>query len=71
MMFEKLEERARRHAEAAAANRRDAIATELARQAPRGVRVETTAAGVTLSGYRLARRFALEPALRALLARVR
>jgi hypothetical protein len=68
MMFEGLMMRAAALAEKAARRRRDELAEELRDEAPAGVRVEAEAEGVALSGRGIARRFALEPALRWLVA---
>jgi ABC-type protease/lipase transport system fused ATPase/permease subunit len=68
MMFDRLAARARRLAEARAAARRAALAAELAAALPPGVKAETGEEGVTLSGRGLRRRFALDAALRWLIA---
>ena len=70
-MFERILERVRRRAEARAARRRADIAERLARELPGGIVVEATDEGVRLSGPRLIRRSALDPALRRLLGRLR
>ena len=67
-MFEALTARAARIAEARAETRRRVLA-EAARSAlPAGVRIEESERELVLSGRRLVRRFALDPALRWLLA---
>jgi hypothetical protein len=68
MMFERLIVRGGALAEEAARRRREALAQALRDEAPEGVRVSVEAGRVALSGRRLARRFALEPELRFLLA---
>jgi hypothetical protein len=67
-MLEGLMMRAAALAETAARRRRDELAEALREAAPAGVRVESEAEGVALSGRGIARRFALEPGLRWLLA---
>lgn len=68
-MFEKLEVRARTRAEAAAARRRLSIAKELAAELPRDVAVVIEGEGVRLLARRLPERAALDPDMRAALAR--
>ncbi|HEY0013907.1 MAG TPA: hypothetical protein VGB79_13780 [Allosphingosinicella sp.] len=70
-MFERLQERARRSAEARAGRRRAQVAQRLAEELPGGAAVTENEDGVTLSGRGLRRRLALDPALRALLGRLR
>ena len=70
-MFERIEERMRRRAEAAAAGRAQRIAARLGDELPPGIGVERVEGVVRLSGRGLLRRLALEPALRALLASIR
>jgi hypothetical protein len=70
-MLEGLEERARRRGAAAAARRRLRIARELAAELPRDVAVVIEGEGVRLLAKRLGDRAALDPELRAALARVR
>ncbi|HZF95774.1 MAG TPA: hypothetical protein VEZ20_12990 [Allosphingosinicella sp.] len=65
-MFERLQEKARRLAEARAERRRRQVAERLAADLPRGIAVGTNGDDVTLSGRALKRRMALDPALRAL-----
>ena len=66
-MFERLlargVQRARRGTEA----RRDEVATRLREALPRGIEIEVEEDGVWLSGRGLARRFALDSALRWLI----
>jgi hypothetical protein len=70
-MFERLKARALLLAQARAARRRDALAARLADELPAGIAADRTAEGVELSGRGLKRRLALEPALRALIGRLR
>jgi hypothetical protein len=70
-MFEKLEDRARRRAEAAASRRRFRIATELASELPRDVAVVIEGESVRLLARRLPERLALDPGVRAAMGRVR
>ena len=70
-MFERIEERGRRRAEAAVARRRLRIAAELASELPRDVAVVIEGKGVRLLARRLNERSALDPDLRAVLGRVR
>jgi ABC-type transport system involved in cytochrome bd biosynthesis fused ATPase/permease subunit len=69
-MFERAMERARRAAEARAKARAAALAEQMREEAPRGIEVFVDNAGVRLSGRGLGRRFALDPALRWLAARL-
>ena len=66
-MFERLAARAERMARRRAYARRDKLAARLREAAPRGIDVETEVGGVRLSGRGLARRFALDAALRWLI----
>lgn len=68
MMFERLIRHGAALAETAARRRRGELAQALAEEAVPGVRVEEQDGAVALEGHGLARRFALEPALRWLLA---
>jgi hypothetical protein len=68
-MFERLQEKARRSAEARAERRRRQIADRLAADLPRGIAVGSSGESVTLSGRGLKRRMIFESALRALLGR--
>ncbi len=68
MMFEALIARAERLARRRARARSDDLAGRIADLLPRGVQVEADADGVRLSGKRLRRRVALEPALRWMIA---
>jgi hypothetical protein len=70
-MFERLQARARRSAEALAARRRTLIMERLAADLPQGIAVEQDSDGARLSGRGLRRRLALDPALRALLGTLR
>ena len=70
-MFEKIEEKASRRAEAAARRRRLRIARELAAELPRDVAVVIEGEGVRLLARRLHERAALDPGLRGALARAR
>ena len=63
-MFERLEARADRAAQAHAAERRDALAGQLRALLPGEVRVETSEEGVLLSGLGLGRRVVLDSSLR-------
>ncbi|HYD37289.1 MAG TPA: hypothetical protein VEA60_06725 [Allosphingosinicella sp.] len=65
-MFEKLISRAAALAGSAARRRRDELAEAWREEAPAGVRIDPAPEGVLLSGRDLARRFALDPALRLL-----
>ena len=69
-MFERIEERIGRAALALARRRIATIAERLSGELPRGVAAEIAADGVRLTGRGLRRRLALQPALRALLARL-
>jgi hypothetical protein len=67
-MFERLMVRGAALAHAAARRRRGELAEALSAEAPAGVAVSEEDEAVVLAGPRLARRFALEPALRWLTA---
>ena len=67
-MFEKLTIHGAALADGAARRRRRALAEALAADPPAGVNVSEEEEGVVLSGPGLARRLALDPALRWLLA---
>lgn len=67
-MFEGLTARAARIAGARAEARRRALADAAAGLLPAGVRIEESERGLILSGRHLARRLALDPALRWLFA---
>ncbi|HEX8573354.1 MAG TPA: hypothetical protein VF759_11450 [Allosphingosinicella sp.] len=67
-MFERLMIHGAALAAAAARRRRAELAEALAQEAPAGVEASESEGGVVLSGRGLGRRFALEPALRWLLA---
>ena len=69
-MFEALAARATQIAEARAAARRRALAKAATGLLPTGVRIEESEYGLVLSGRRLARRLALDLALRWLFARL-
>ncbi len=68
MTFEALVARADRAARRRARLRSAALAERIADELPGGVTAEADADGVRLSGRGLRRRFALEPALRWLIA---
>ena len=68
-MFDRLQEKARRLAEARAERRRRQVAERLAEDLPRGIAVGSSGESVTLSGRGLKRRIALDPALRPLLGK--
>jgi hypothetical protein len=70
-MFGRLEERAERAGSTRAAALSAELAERIASELPAGFQVEATTAGVRLSGRRIGARFALEPGLRWLLARIR
>lgn len=63
-MFGKLMAHAQRRAREKADARTREIAARMIEEAPAGVHVEAGPGGVRLSGRGLARRFALDPALR-------
>ena len=63
-MFEELDARAARVAEARVAERKGALAEELRALLPREVNVETSEEGVLLSGLGLGRRTVLDSSLR-------
>ncbi|HEX8223926.1 MAG TPA: hypothetical protein VF605_08935 [Allosphingosinicella sp.] len=67
-MFERLMLNAAALAERAARRRRGELAEALREEAPAGVAVSEEEGGVALSGRGLARRFAVEPGLRWLMA---
>ena len=67
-MFERLMLHGAALAEKAARRRRNALAEALADEAPEGVRIFEEEGAVALEGAGLARRFALEAALRWLTA---
>ncbi|MEA3051137.1 MAG: hypothetical protein QOG72_40 [Sphingomonadales bacterium] len=67
-MFERLIRRGEALAEQAARRRRDDLAEALREEAPAGVEVSEEGDGVVLGGRDLVRRFALDPALRWLVA---
>lgn len=62
-MFERLEARACRAAEARAADRKEALAGQLRAILPRDVSIETDEHGVLLSGRGLGRRLVLDASL--------
>jgi hypothetical protein len=70
-MFERLRDRARRLAEARAETIRKDVAERLSREMPGGIDIRLDAAGVRVSGRGLKRRLVLNPALRALVGRLR
>jgi hypothetical protein len=70
-MFERITERAVRAAEAKARARAAQLAAGMKKELPRGIEVVVEDRGIRLSGRQLARRFALDPALRWLTARLR
>jgi hypothetical protein len=63
-MFEKLEARAARAAETHADARKSALAEQLRAILPPDIGIETSEAGVTLSGRGLDQRFVLDASLR-------
>ena len=67
-MFEKLAERGERLARERAGARRRALAERLRAELPGGIEVTEDEAGARLSGRGLARRHALDPRLRGLIA---
>lgn len=67
-MFERTMELARQRAEQAARKRRDEIARRVSEELPPGIASEAMEDGVRLSAPGLARRMALEPGLRWLVA---
>jgi hypothetical protein len=71
LMFERLVERAEQAGKRRAAAIGADLAERMGSELPDGVEVEATTAGVRLSGRRIGARFALEPGLRWLLARMR
>jgi ABC-type transport system involved in cytochrome bd biosynthesis fused ATPase/permease subunit len=70
-MFERLMARAMRAAESRGSATSAQLAERLKQELPRGIDVIVEDRGVRLSGRGLARRFALDPALRWLTARLR
>lgn len=70
-MFERMMIRAASRAEARARAATAALAERMLAELPRGVTAEAGEDGVQLSGRHLRRRFALDPALRWLTARLR
>ena len=70
-MFEPLEERVRRRVEAIVRRCAEKAAERLRDALPPGISAEAGEDGVRLEGRGLRRRLALQPALRALLARLR
>lgn len=70
-MFEELEARAHKRAQAQAARRRLRIAAALAAELPRDVAVVIEGEGVRLFARRLPERAALDPGMRAALGRAR
>lgn len=70
-MFEMLEARVRRVAEQRARERAAVLADDLRAELPPGIAAEPMAEGVRLSGCGIGRRFAVEPALRWLIAGLR
>ena len=69
MMFERIEQAARRFADARAGRRRAAIMAALRERLGRDIAVERTEDGVRLSGRALKRRLALDPEARASIGR--
>jgi len=67
-MFERLMLHGAARAESAARRRRQELARALAEEAPAGIRVSEEDGAVAIEGRGLGRRFALEPALRWLIA---
>ena len=70
-MFDQLQERARRAATALADKRRRDMAAQLTAERPEGIGIQSDGDAVALFGRGLRRRLALDPALRALLGRLR
>ncbi|HEX8442085.1 MAG TPA: hypothetical protein VF631_00390 [Allosphingosinicella sp.] len=70
-MFERLADRAERAGRKRAGALSAALAERVKDELPRGVQVEVTGDGLRLSGRGIGARFALEPGLRWLLARIR
>lgn len=70
-MFERMRARAMRAAEAKARARAAELGERMKAELPRGITIVVENGGIRLSGRRLARRFALDPALRWLTARLR
>jgi hypothetical protein len=70
-MFKRLVKRAERAGRSRARAFGDGLAERMRAELPVDVEVEASEDGVRLSGRRIAARFALEPGLRWLLARVR
>ena len=71
LMLENLAKRAAQAAERRAAARRERLAARLTEMAPGGIEVGEEGEQVALSGRGLARRFALDPRLRWLVAEAR
>ena len=71
MMFDRIEDEARRRAEGAARRRRLRLAAELAAELPRDVAVVIEGDGVLLLARNLHARAALDPELRAAAGRIR
>lgn len=70
-MFERLTEAASRAGERRALARAAALADQMSAELPRGIEVQATADAVVISGRAVKRRFAIDPALRWLTARLR
>ena len=70
-MFETMLERGRQAAERAAERRTRMLAERLRAELPDGIETEAGTGGVTLSGRGMGPRFALDPALRWIVARLR
>jgi hypothetical protein len=70
-MFERMEDRVRRRAREIARSRAEAVAKDLTERLPPGVEARIEDERIEMSGRGLFRRLALEPALRALLGRLR
>lgn len=71
MMFERLEQAARRLAQLRVQHRVRAISETLREIPPRGIKVELTDTGVRLSGRGLKRRLTLDPQARVWTGRAR
>ena len=67
-MFERLSERVEREARERAAARASELAERMRASLPGGIEAEAAPEGVLLTGRGIARRFALDPALRWLVA---
>jgi hypothetical protein len=70
-MFERIMKRAMRVAEARARAKTAELAERMRKELPQGIDVTVEDRGIRLLGRHLARRFALDPALRWLTARLR